>query len=146
MAFGGDGSSSGGQIHEINDINITPFVDVVLVLLVIFMVTAPMLMKDSIKVKLPSSKVSDGRASTPLAIAITAQGQIIVDGNVLTEEALAARVSAASQKDPETSVILAADKDSRHGDVVRIIGIVKLGGLNNFAIQIERPKSGSGSL
>lgn len=136
MAFGD--SNGSGQVQEINDINITPFVDVVLVLLVIFIVTAPMMMKDLIEVKLPKTSVADTKASSPLAIAITAQGQIILDGQVVTEEILRARSDEAYKKDPMTSVILAADQEARHGAVVRAIGIFKGAGLTNFAIQIEK--------
>lgn len=136
MAFGD--SSGSGQVQEINDINITPFVDVVLVLLVIFIVTAPMMMKDLIEVKLPKTSAADTKASSPLAIAITAQGQIMVDGQIVTEEVLRARSQEAYKKDPMTSVILAADQDARHGSVVNVIGIFKGAGLSNFALQVEK--------
>ena len=136
MAFGD--SSGTGQVQEINDINITPFVDVVLVLLVIFIVTAPIMMKDLLEVKLPKTSAADTRASSPLAIAITAQGQIMVDGQVVTEEILRSRSEEAYKKDPMTSVILAADQDARHGSIVRAIGIFKGAGLSNFAIQVEK--------
>ncbi len=136
MAFGE--SSSSGQIQEINEINITPFVDVVLVLLVIFIVTAPMMMKDLIEVKLPKTSLADIKASSPLAIAITAQGQILVDGQVVTDQILRDRSREAYKKDPMTSVILAADQESRHGDVVKVIGIFKGAGLSNFALQVEK--------
>lgn len=136
MAFGD--SAGSGQVQEINDINITPFVDVVLVLLVIFIVTAPMMMKDLIEVKLPKTSAADTKASSPLAIAITAQGQIMVDGQIITEEVLRARSQAAYKKDPMTSVILAADQDARHGSVINVIGIFKGAGLSNFALQVEK--------
>lgn len=137
MAFGDQHGS--GQIQEINDINITPFVDVVLVLLVIFIVTAPMMMKDLIEVNLPKTSAADTTASSPLAIAITAQGQIMVDGQIVTEEILRTRSEEAYKKDPMTSVILAADQEARHGSVVKVIGIFKGAGLSNFAIQVEKP-------
>jgi biopolymer transport protein ExbD len=136
MAFGG--SSNSGQVQEMNEINITPFVDVVLVLLVIFIVTAPMMMKDLLEVKLPKTSVSDVRASSPFAIAITAQGQILLGGELVTEEILRNRAREAQSKDPLTSVILAADRDARHGDVTNVISIVKGAGLSNFAIQVEK--------
>ncbi len=136
MGFGG--SSGPGEVQEMNEINITPFVDVVLVLLVIFIVTAPMMMKDLLEVKLPKTSVSDIRASSPLAIAITAQGQILLGGQLVTDAVLRERASEARLEDPMTSVILAADKDARHGDVTNVIAIVKGSGLTNFAIQVEK--------
>ena len=136
MSFGG--SSNSGQVQEISEINITPFVDVVLVLLVIFIVTAPMMMKDLLEVKLPKTSVSDTRASSPFAIAITAQGQILLSGQLVTENVLRERAIEMQNKDPMTSVILAADREARHGDVTTVIGIVKSAGLSNFAIQVEK--------
>jgi biopolymer transport protein ExbD len=136
MSFGG--SSNSGQVQEMNEINITPFVDVVLVLLVIFIVTAPMMMKDLLEVKLPKTSMSDTRASSPFAVAITAQGQILLGGQLVTEVVLQQRALEAKAKDPLTSVILAADRDARHGDVTNVISIVKGAGLSNFAIQVEK--------
>jgi biopolymer transport protein ExbD len=136
MSFGG--SSNSGQVQEMNEINITPFVDVVLVLLVIFIVTAPMMMKDLLEVNLPKTSISDTRASSPFAIAITAQGQILLAGQLVTEAILRQRALEAQSKDPLTSVILAADREARHGDVTNVIGIVKGAGLSNFAIQVEK--------
>ena len=149
MGFSNSSRSSGGSqssgasssdIAEINDINITPFVDVVLVLLVIFIVTAPMMMKDVLDVKLPKSSVSDGSASTPLAIAVTKQGQYIVNGSLMTEDGLTEKAIEAAKLNRETSVIIAGDIDASHGSVVRVIEIVKSAGLDNFALQIESSK------
>lgn len=136
MSFGG--SSNSGEVQEINEINITPFVDVVLVLLVIFIVTAPMMMKDLLEVKLPKTSVSDTRASSPFAIAITAQGQILLGGQLVDETLLRQRARETQALDPSTPVILAADQDARHGDVTAVISIVKGAGLSNFAIQVEK--------
>lgn len=136
MAFD-QGSGSG----EINDINITPFVDVVLVLLVIFMVTAPMMMKDLLEIKLPKASQTDKQAVTTLAVVVTAQGQILLNGQLVTEDVLAERAKAASKDDPNTQVVIAADQESKHGQVVRVIDIVKSSGLLQFALQVEKPSS-----
>jgi len=136
MAFGSAGDS--GEIREINDINITPFVDVVLVLLVIFMVTAPMMMKDLLELKLPESTTADAQSMGTLAVVITKEGQLVLNGELVSAETLAERAKAAAQQDVKTQVIISADVDSRHGEVVRVIDIVKTAGLDQFAIQVER--------
>lgn len=136
MAFQGPGD--GGQISEINEINITPFVDVVLVLLVIFIVTAPMLMKDIIDLKLPETTSADSQTLSTLAIAVTEQGQILLNGTLVTPEDLSSRAQEAARIDPKTQVIIAADINARHGAVVGVIDRVKSAGLANFAIQVER--------
>jgi biopolymer transport protein ExbD len=122
----------------IASINVTPFVDVVLVLLVIFMVTAPLLMQDSIGIHLPKAASSDRKLNSKMGVAVTRQGHILLDGVPSSPEAVSARVREALQKDPETQALISADGDARHADVVRAIDIIKSAGMNHFAIQIER--------
>lgn len=136
MAFGSSGDP--GEIRPINDINVTPFVDVVLVLLVIFMVTAPMMMKDLLNLKLPQTTSADSQSMGTLGVVVTAQGQYIVNGDLVTEETLRARAREAAAKDAKTQVIISADEEARHGAVVRVIDAVKSAGLDNFAIQVEK--------
>jgi len=124
----------------ISDINITPFVDVVLVLLVIFIVTAPAMVKDTLGIKLPKATTADGSAMETLGVAVTRQGQILLNGTIATEEAITAAVKAAIAKNPESQAIIAADGEARHADVVRAIDLVKGAGMNRFALQIERPE------
>jgi biopolymer transport protein ExbD len=123
----------------ISDINVTPFVDVVLVLLVIFIVTAPALVKDTLGLKLPKAASADGSAMDTLGIAVTRQGQILLNGTIATEEALTAAVRAAVEKNPQAQAIIAADGESRHSDLVRAIDLVKGAGMNRFALQVEKP-------
>ena len=123
----------------ISDINVTPFVDVVLVLLVIFIVTAPAMVKDTLGIKLPKASVADGSAMETLGIAVTRQGQILLNGTIATEEAVTVAVKNALAKNPESQAIIAADGDARHADVVRAIDLVKSAGMNRFALQIEKP-------
>lgn len=125
----------------INDINITPFVDVVLVLLVIFMVTAPVMLKESLKVNLPKTLTSDitTKAST-VGVAITKEGQVVLNGRLLSEEGLQEEFKRIAGSAPETNFLISADTDSKHGDVVRLIDLLKRNGLNRFALQVEKIK------
>ena len=132
-------SSSGDDAVPISAINVTPFVDVVLVLLVIFMVTAPALMKDAIGLHLPKAATADAQSINPLGIAVTKQGQILVNGQLADPDTVTAQVKAAMQSNPDVQALFSADADARHGDVVRAIDLVKSAGLTRFAIQIERP-------
>jgi biopolymer transport protein ExbD len=122
----------------ISSINVTPFVDVVLVLLVIFMVTAPLLMQDSIGIHLPKAASSDKSISSKIGVAVTRQGQILLNGELASLDAVASRVRQALQADPDTQALISADGDARHADVVRAIDLIKSAGMNRFAIQIER--------
>jgi biopolymer transport protein ExbD len=125
----------------INDINITPFVDVVLVLLVIFMVTAPVMIQESLKVNLPKTLTSDiSSKAASVGLAVTREGQVVLAGNLVTDEALEAELRRIAAQAPETNFLISADTDARHGDVVRIIDRLKRNGLNRFALQVEKVK------
>jgi biopolymer transport protein ExbD len=122
----------------IASINVTPFVDVVLVLLVIFMVTAPLLMQDSIGIHLPKASSSDKNLASKMGVAVTRQGQILLNGVLASPETISSRVKEALANDPETQALISADGDARHADVVRAIDLIKSAGMNRFAIQIEK--------
>ena len=124
-----------------NDINITPFVDVVLVLLVIFMVTAPVMVKESLKVNLPKTLTSDiSTKAASIGLAITKEGQILLNGILIGHETLNKELQKISESAPQTNFLISADADSRHGDVVKMIDLLKRNNLNRFALQVERVK------
>ena len=125
----------------INDINITPFVDVVLVLLVIFMVTAPVMIKESLKVNLPKTITADiTTKAASVGVAITKEGQVVLAGRIMAPETLNEELARYSKEAPETNFLISADTDSRHGDVVRLIDLLKRNNLNRFALQVEKIK------
>jgi biopolymer transport protein TolR len=137
----------GGDDDAITDINITPFVDIILVVLIIFMVTATYIVKQGIKVNLPDAATGEATESTSLALSLAVDGTLYLDGEPITEDALRARirdeharksVGGAGAKDKGDVVcLIAADKDVRHGEVVRIIDLVKQEGVAKFAINID---------
>lgn len=125
----------------INEINITPFVDVVLVLLVIFMVTAPVMIKESLKVNLPKTLTSDStNKSTSVGVAITKEGQVLFNGRLMSDETIKEELAKISKESPETNFLISADTEARHGDVVKMIDMLKKNNLNRFALQVEKIK------
>lgn len=124
----------------VSSINITPFVDVVLVLLVIFIVTAPMLVKDILELKLPKAASGDGQMLQTLGVAINQNGNFLLNGQLVDEEALKDAARTALSSNPEAQAIIAADEGVVYGRVVRAIDILKQAGLNRFAVQIEKEK------
>lgn len=127
----------------INDINITPFVDVVLVLLVIFMVTAPVMIKESLKVNLPKTLTSDITSKADsVGVAITKEGQVLFNGKLMGPDSLSSELARISKDAPKTNFLISADTDTRHGDVVRMIDMLKKNNLNRFALQVEKIKEG----
>lgn len=121
----------------ITDINVTPLVDIMLVLLIIFMLTANLIAKQAIEVELP--KASQGTTPTPttLALTLTKDGGLYLDGKTVTPAELRAAVKASVTKDPKTQAIIAADKQTSHGRVVWALDVVKSLGVASFAIQID---------
>ena len=122
----------------ISEINIVPMVDVILVVLIIFMVTAPMIMKPSINVNLP--KAASGEATTPskLNITIGSDGRLNLDGEIVEDAQVQAKAQAEVATNPEIQAIISADKDVPHGRVVSVLDIVKAAGVKKFAISIDK--------
>jgi biopolymer transport protein ExbD len=121
-----------------SSINITPFVDVVLVLLVIFMITAPMLVKDVLELRLPKTATGDGQAMQTLGVAVNRDGNILLNGQISDDESLKKAASDALAKNPDAQAIIAADIEVPYGRVVKVIDLLKTAGLNRFAVQIEK--------
>ena len=120
-----------------SDINMTPLIDVMLVLLVIFMVTAP-LMTRSLKLDLPRLDAASATLSPKyLAVALDAAGQLYLGEERMTAAQLAERAKAAAALSPDTEVHLRADRAAPYGRVAELIGLVQKAGLNRIAFVIE---------
>ena len=134
----------GDEDEAIVDINITPFVDIILVVLIIFMVTATYITEKSIKVDLPDAATGEGTESTSLAITMDASEQLFLNGTPVTTSALRSEIQQAKQlKDEDGKPIsvvclIGADHSLAHGKVVGIIDLVKQEGVSKFAINIEQ--------
>jgi biopolymer transport protein ExbD len=126
------------ESDSISEINITPFVDVVLVLLVIFMVTAPMMVKETMNIKLPKGKSTERSELKTFAVAISKNGQVLLDGEIVEMTLLFEKAQELKALNPEVQVIISADKEAIHGDVIKVLDQVKLAGITNFAFQIEK--------
>ena len=135
MAFGRLERDPGSR--PMSDINMTPLIDVMLVLLVIFMITAP-LMTTSLKLDLP--KTDGARPSdAPLfiAVAINEQGQLFVGDEAVNAEQLLRRAREAAQRNPLTEVQLRADSRVPYGRVAELIGLVQDAGLTRVGFVTE---------
>ena len=125
----------------ISDINVTPLVDVTLVLLIIMMVAAPILANSpSIKVELPKAATGDDTRKSTLALTLAGAAfgyTLYVNGEKKTESELRPLLSELSRKDPELQVIIAADKRIAYGDVVHVVDLVKALGVQKFALNTD---------
>ncbi|MNJ92782.1 Biopolymer transport protein ExbD [compost metagenome] len=124
--------------EPIADINVVPLVDIILVVLIIFMVTAPMFMKPTINVNLPKAASGEQTAPSKLNIALTADGRINLNGTFVDEEAIRIKATEEVGKNVEVQAIISADKDVPHGRVVGVLDVVKGAGVKKFAISIDK--------
>jgi biopolymer transport protein TolR len=130
MAFGRLERNVGPQ--PMSDINMTPLIDVMLVLLVIFMITAP-LMSSSLKLDLPKSDAAQPSDNPQfIAVALDAQGRLYFGDEMLEAGAFAQRVTDAARRNPQLEVQLRADKSVPYGRVAELIGIVQKAGLSRI--------------
>jgi biopolymer transport protein ExbD len=131
---------AGGAMRRrgiIAEINVTPLVDIMLVLLIIFMLTAHLIARQALEIELPRASQSTALPPTTLAIALKADGAIFLNDSPVTPEALRAAIRAAVAKDPKTQAVVAGDKRVSHGRVVWVLDTVKSLGITQFAIQID---------
>ena len=141
MAFGRLERPSGAQ--PMSDINMTPLIDVMLVLLVIFIITAP-LMVSAVKVDLPQAQGTQA-ADAPKFIAVTIDptGQTYVNDAPMDKPALANALADAAKRNPNTEVRLRADATVPYGRVVEVMGLAQKAGLSQigFVAEPEAPAS-----
>lgn len=130
MAFGRLERTQGDP--PMSDINVTPLVDVMLVLVVIFIVTAPLL-ASSIRLDLPRAQGAQaGDAPKSVLVVIDPSGQVFLDDKAVTREQLATQLAAAARQNPETEMQLRADQSVPYGKVVEVMGVAHQSGLTRI--------------
>jgi biopolymer transport protein ExbD/biopolymer transport protein TolR len=138
MAFGRLERTTGPA--PMSDINMTPLIDVMLVLLVIFIITAP-LMASSLKLDLPKTDAATPQAAPSfIAVSVDATGQIFFGDDKLTREQLETRVVAAARGNPQLEVQLRADQKVPYGQVADLIALVQKAGLTRIGFVTEAPQ------
>ncbi len=128
------GRGRGYRKQQITEINVTPFVDVMLVLLVIFMITAPML-TTGVQVDLPDSKTKPVKGTDePLAVTVTADGSIYIQDTKVKFDELRAKLKAIVGEKKDTRIFVRGDKKIDYGQVMRVIGEINGAGLHKVAL------------
>lgn len=122
----------------ISSINIIPFVDIVLVLLIIFMVTSTAIVNAAIKVELPKAASAGTAVERTVNLVYTAERQLFLDGEEVAAGEAAQRIRSAAAENPDLQAVISADKGLPYGDVVRLIDLVKSSGVSAFALNVER--------
>ncbi len=121
------------------EINITPFTDVVLVLLIIFMIATPFIYQSSMKVQLPKASKSE-ETSRDVIININAQGQVFLEDTKVDLEALKYKLTSMVRNKPDTSVIINGDKNVKYDSVVQVMDVLTRAGVKNPGLGIELKK------
>ena len=134
-------SRSTGRGHRpMAEINVTPFVDVMLVLLVVFMVTAPLL-SVGVSVELPESAAAPiPGQDEPLAVSIDASGRVFIQDSEVSLETLIPRLQAITQNNPAARIFVRGDKSIDYGRVMEVMGTLNGAGFNRVALITERPR------
>ncbi len=121
------------------EINMTPLIDVMLVLLIIFMVTSSISVNSGLDINLPQVKTTgEGKAETAVIISLTANNQVLVQGEEVELASLQEKISEALKKEGTNLVILEGDKTSKLGNAVDIIDLAKAAGASKFAIAADQ--------
>jgi len=131
------------DLHEPDDdliasINVVPFVDIVLVLLIIFMLTSSAIVRASIPVDLPSAASGGATVPSTLNLVLTLDGQLHLDGRSIDHAQLAKHVAAQAKRKQDLQAVISADTRIDYGQVIKVIDTVKQNGVKSFALNIER--------
>lgn len=127
------GAAKQDDDEMITSINVTPLVDIVLVLLIVLMVTSSYLVNKAINVELPKAATGESTTQT-MSISLDVNAKLYLDGSPILAPELQERVRAAYQKDPDLKAIISADGRVRHADVVSVIDLLRREKVTKFAI------------
>lgn len=119
------------------EVNLTPLIDVVFLLLIFFMVSTTFIYSNSIDVNLPAAKGDETSISENIRVVLTQAGVINIDGRAYQERDVQAHLTEMKKQKPESTVIIEADKNVSHGRVVFIMDASRKAGFDRFAIAVE---------
>lgn len=127
----------GSEKRFMSDINVTPFVDVMLVLLIIFMVTAPMMMQ-GVEVNLPQTTTKNIKAKEdPLILTVNRKGEIFLENHPVNLEVLGAKVKQIFKYRRDKEILLRADKEVPYGYIIKVMAGVKEAGISKLGMVTE---------
>ena len=139
--FGGRSSRRRVHYQPMSEINVTPFVDVMLVLLIVFMVTAPLLTV-GVPIDLPNTKAQSISDSVePLVVSINGKGEIYIQDTTVELKNLIARLSAITENKADTRIYVRGDRTIDYGRVMEVMGRINNAGFTRVALITEMPKS-----
>lgn len=138
------GGFSTNEEEVFSGINITPLVDVVLVLLVIFLMTAPVIYQSAIKVQLPKAKSGEQNEKSPFQFTLTREGNVAWDKEQLDWDSLGKRLAGIDNQAGDQTAVISADEATPHGTVVKLMDMLRQAGLTRFAMNVDSGAAGAG--
>ncbi len=136
------GSGRRRRYRPMAEINVTPLVDVMLVLLIVFMVTAP-LITSGVSVNLPQANAKPVNSdSTPITITVNSQDQIYLQNSQVQLSNLVSTLQQISQNNPDRRVFVRGDKDVSYGDMLQVMATITQGGFTKVALLADQPMPG----
>ena len=140
MAGGRSSSGRRSAYRPMSEINVTPLVDVMLVLLIVFMVAAPLLTV-GVPVDLPQTQApAINEQKEPLVITVNAQGQIYIQETEVADEQLAPRLQAITNNNPQATIYVRGDKAIQYGRVMEVMGMIGAAGFSKVSLIAEMPR------
>ena len=125
--------------EAITQINVVPLVDIMLVLLIIFMLTANFISTPSVPVSLPKAFTSNPTAPQSQAVVLTAQGTLLFQNEPVAKGQLVEVLQQALARNPDLRIVLSADASAPHGKVVEVLDLVRMAGVNKVALGVTKP-------
>ena len=132
--------ATGRRDPLITGINITPLVDIVLVLLVVLMVVSTYIVTQSMRVDLPRASTNDVNRSDPLTLTILRDGAILLDDQPIIEADVAESLALAFRQEPDRAMVISADRTVPHGRVVEFVDVARQSGATRFAIKVAEDR------
>ncbi len=137
MGMGAPRGNSDEELGPISEINVTPLVDVMLVLLIIFMITAPLMMV-MLPIQLPKTTAEEvGKPKEPLIVGIDAAEQLFYGEESVTTEEMSGRLAQVALEEPDRKVYVQADKTVPYGSVIELLSLVGQSGLGHVALMAQ---------
>jgi biopolymer transport protein TolR len=138
----GNNGRGRGRYRPLSEINVTPLVDVMLVLLIIFMVTAP-LMTSAVNVDLPKTNATPiNTDSAPITVSVDASGKVFLADNEVDLPDLVTRLQAIAQDQKDRRIFVRGDKSNSYGRIIEVMGTIVQGGFTKVALLSEAPLTG----
>ncbi len=130
-------ASTASEDSAITGINVTPLVDIILVVLIIFMATAPLIHNRAMKVDLPKAAQHERAATEALQVVYNAQREISLSGKRVTEEQLGVELRTLVARSADLRVALRADRNLPYGEIVQLLDVVRGAGVHKIGLEVK---------